>query len=98
MLDTIYERLEEVLNEYVSGMTSRAVLNGALTRCRLTPRSLQAHDLSSLTEEVMVGLRMFCDPANLPNLMMALAELCDREVNDAAAVNTVAVRRWRPSQ
>jgi hypothetical protein len=27
----------------------------------------------------MVGLRLFCPPERLPDLMIELAELCDRE-------------------
>jgi hypothetical protein len=61
----------------------------------LAERTMTAHELDADTlidfvEEVMVGLRLFCPPERLPDLMLELAEYCDRET---ATMNGEASQR-----
>lgn len=76
---TTYEELEGILERYVSRITMSSVLSSVLAQRSLSQHEVDGENIIELVEEVMVGLRLFCDPARLPDLMIELAELCDRE-------------------
>jgi hypothetical protein len=78
-----YERLTGILERYIGRSTMTAMLKTVLDERGVTPESMSAEDLSSVVEEVMIGLRLFCTPSRIPDLMLELAELCDREVATA---------------
>ena len=72
-------RLVPVLERYIAPMTVGSVLKQSLERLHLQPGQVAGANLERLVEEAMVGLRLFCDAARLPELMVELAELCGRE-------------------
>jgi hypothetical protein len=76
---TTYEQLTSVLERHVSRITAMSVLASVLAQCSLAPHDVRGHNIVDVVEKLMVGLRLFCDPTRLPDLMIELAELCDRE-------------------
>lgn len=77
--DTRAGRLMDVLVQYVARLSAAAVLKGSMARLGYVDAELTPEQLERLVAEVMIGLRLFCDPARLPELMVDLAELCERE-------------------
>jgi hypothetical protein len=75
--DTIYQGLVAVLRGYLSQASVTASLDTALEKRGLSPQTLGADELPNVVAEAMVGLRMFCDPARVGDLMMDLAEYCE---------------------
>lgn len=76
-----FERLTRILEHYITRSTAGAMLRTVLMDRRLDPERITADDLALVVEDAMVGLRLFCSPARLPDLMIELAELCDREMS-----------------
>jgi hypothetical protein len=76
---TTYDRLIEILGRYVSQITVTSMVAAVLAERTMLAQELGADTLIDFVEEVMVGLRLFCPPERLPDLMIELAELCDRE-------------------
>jgi len=76
---TTYEQLSAILEHHVSHITVMSMLSSVLAQRSITPYDVRGGNIVEIVEEVMVGLRLFCDPARLPDLMIELAELCDRE-------------------
>jgi len=72
-----YRRIAEVLERYVSKIMVQAVLSRALEERRVTAQSLGPRDVKAVVEHAMVSLRLFCAADRLPDLMLALAEVCD---------------------
>ena len=64
-------RLRSVMQRYISTILVDSVLQ----------RAMQSHagalDLQSLTEDCMIGLRLFVKERDLPNLMLELAEVLE---------------------
>lgn len=88
-----YERLTGILERYISRSTMTAMLKTVMTERGISPESMSAEDLAGVVEEVMIGLRLFCTPSRIPDLMLELAELCDRE----GVADTEEPRSQRPS-
>lgn len=80
MSDTVglYDGLVEVARRYLSEPSVRAAIDKTLERRRLEPNDLATDTLPEVVAEAMVGLRMFCDPEKLGDLMVDLAEYCER--------------------
>lgn len=89
---TTYEELEGILERYVSRITMSSMLSSVLAQRSLSQHDVDGENIIPVVEEVMVGLRLFCDPARLPDLMIELAELCDRET-----LFTFGARSQRPA-
>jgi hypothetical protein len=64
-------RLRSVMQRYISGILVDSVLE----------RAIQAHpgvtDLHTVTEDCMIGLRLFVDERRLPELMVELATVLE---------------------
>jgi hypothetical protein len=75
-----YERLVAVLERYISRSTVSAMLRSVIADREIEPAQMSTSDLVAVVEEVMIGLRLFCTPRRLPDLMIELAELCDAEL------------------
>lgn len=75
-----YERLLAVLERYISRSTVSAMLRSVLADREIDAERMSTADLVAVVEEVMIGLRLFCNPRRLPDLMIELAELCDMEL------------------
>ncbi len=73
------ERLLAVLERYVARLSAAAVVKASIARLGYTGAALSADQLERLVAETMIGLRLFCAPARLPDLMLELAELCELE-------------------
>jgi hypothetical protein len=73
-------QLIAVLERYVTPLTVDSMLRRSLDRIGTTPGGVTPKNLENVVEEVMVGLRLFCEPQRLPELMVELAELCHRTV------------------
>ena len=80
MSDTavLYDGLLEVAKRYLSEPSVRAAIDKTLEDRRLEPHDLATDTLPGVVAEAMVGLRMFCEPEKLGDLMMDLAEYCER--------------------
>lgn len=63
-------RLRSVMQRYISGILVDSVLDRAL-------RGRPGTDLHALTEDCMIGLRLFVNERELPNLMLELAEVLE---------------------
>ncbi|HEY3820634.1 MAG TPA: hypothetical protein VGL81_25885 [Polyangiaceae bacterium] len=74
-------RLISLLERYIAPLTVGSVLKQSLERLHLRPEQVSAAQMERVVEEAMVGLRLFCDAAKLPDLMVELAELCGRETD-----------------
>ncbi|MCC6556310.1 MAG: hypothetical protein IT372_25400 [Polyangiaceae bacterium] len=74
-----YERLTSILERYITRSTAGAMLKNVISDRGLEQERLSAEDLAAVIEDVMIGLRLFCNPGRLPDLMIELAELCDSE-------------------
>lgn len=69
--------MREVLLRYLSPILLDSVLSRALEVRHLSPASLDQQQLAEVAADIMVGLRLFVDEAQLPQLMLELAELVD---------------------
>ncbi len=81
-MSQIHEGLVEVLHRYLSPASVSAALGAALEERGLSPQTLSREQLPFVVAEAMVGLRMFCDPERLGDLMMDLAEYCESSAAD----------------
>ncbi len=72
-----YQRIANVLTGYVSKIMLYAVLTRAMEACKVNADTLHAKDAKAVVEHAMVSLRLFCPEEKLPDLMVALAEVCD---------------------
>jgi hypothetical protein len=54
------------------------MLNTALAQREPNQREIDVNNVMEIVGEVMVGLRLFCDNEKLPDLMLELADFCDR--------------------
>jgi hypothetical protein len=77
-----YEHLTGILERYISRATASAMLKTVLDERGIVPEQMTPEDLIGVVEEVMIGLRLFCNPKRLPDLMIELAELCDSDDED----------------
>lgn len=74
---TAYGGLVAVLRRYLSQASVDASLKTVLGKRGLTPERLSADDLGAVVSEAMVGLRMFCAPERVGDLMLDLADYCE---------------------
>lgn len=79
IMNDMRERLTAILERYVSRITVVSMLTTVLAHRGVSEHYIHADNLVELVEEVMRGLRLFCAPDRLPDLMIELAEFCDRE-------------------
>jgi hypothetical protein len=79
--EEIYFGLVSVLRGYLSAASVRASLDTALKKFGLSARTLGRGELPEVVGEAMIGLRMFCDPARIGDLMVDLAEYCEEVEN-----------------
>jgi hypothetical protein len=66
----------EILRQYVSPILAESTLAQALGARGINAASFGPAHVDAVVEHAMVGLRMFCDAARLPDLMITLAEFC----------------------
>lgn len=82
-LDTT-ERLTALLCVHVPAILVRSTLHASRARLGLAAQgALSPDELDGLVADLMVGLRLFCPPGKLPELMLSLAAFCEDE-RDAA--------------
>ena len=75
---SLHDDVVAILRRYVSEIMLASTLKKSLEECRLGEGDLDVDNLPRVVEQMMVSLRLFCDPDKLPTLMLELAELCDR--------------------
>ena len=80
---SLYEDLVSLLTRHLSEPTVRATIRLALERKGLTDAELGPTELPEVVASAMRGLKMFCDPSALPDLMVDLADFC-HEVEESA--------------
>jgi hypothetical protein len=61
------------LERHISPILVTSVINSALRKRGLTEEALSVDDLEGLVEEAMVGLRLFVDARELPQVMVELS-------------------------
>jgi len=71
-----YAEMLGILRQYVSGILAESTLTQSLAAHGRSPATFGPADADAVVEHAMVGLRLFCDPGRLPDLMIALAEYC----------------------
>ena len=76
---SMHDRLVTILERYISPITVRSVLTGALAQRDPAQREIDVSNVVDVVGEVMIGLRLFCDQEKLADLMLELADFCDRE-------------------
>ena len=84
-MSSTFDELTETLSRYISRITVSSMVDNMLRQRSLSSWDLGSDNIVEFIEDLMVGLRLFCDPARLPDLMIDLAELCDRVLLRAAA-------------
>jgi hypothetical protein len=72
-----YQQVRAVLLAYLSPILLDSVLERGLVARRLSAESLTGAELSELTSDIMVGLRLFVPEDRLPQLMLELAEVLE---------------------
>ena len=74
----VFQGLVAILDRYMSPISTRAILDTVLRNEGLDPNTLQSKDIDTVLQNgVFGGIRMFCDPEKLPEVMVALAEFAD---------------------
>ena len=69
-----FGRLTALLEKYVSRTIVRAVLLNAVARLDVTPHEIRPEHMNQLCEEALLGLKLFCEPNRLPDLMHELEQ------------------------
>jgi len=92
-----YERLLAVLERYISRSTVSTMLKTVLQDRKILPDRMSTSELLVVVEEVMIGLRLFCSPRRLPDLMIELAELCYTELAEQAEEDESDAARPSPA-
>jgi hypothetical protein len=75
------DRLVAILERYVSRITVDSMLANVLAQRAIEHSAIDSENLMDIVGEVMTGLRLFCEPERLPDLMIELAEFCDHETH-----------------
>ena len=68
-------QLIALLERYVAPLTVESMVRRSLDRLQMQVGGVTPRNLERVVEEVMVGLRLFCEERKLPQLMLELAEL-----------------------
>jgi hypothetical protein len=74
-----YVMVRDVLLKYLSPMMVDSVLARALRSRQITPDIVSQAQLEELACDIMVGLRLFVAEDRLPQLMLDLAEVLERQ-------------------
>lgn len=74
----LYDDLADLIARHISRITVMSIMGNTLGHRSMTPSDINAENVVQFIEELMVGLRLFCEPTRLPDLMIELAEFCDR--------------------
>jgi hypothetical protein len=76
--NVVFQGLVAILDRYMSPISTRAILDTVLRNEGLDPDTLQAKDMETIFQNgVFGGIRMFCDPKKLPEVMLELAEFAE---------------------
>ena len=78
----IYSGLVALMSRYLSDSSVEATLGTVLAKKGLTASELNPELLPEVVGDAMLGLRTFCDPERLPQLMLELADFCDEQTVD----------------
>lgn len=70
-----YLRCREVLLRYLSRTSVDIILPRACAECTIEPLAVTADDLPRVVQQLSPGMRLFCKPEQLTNLMLDLADL-----------------------
>jgi len=74
-----YARIRTILLRYLSPILVESVLQKSIQSRNLSPTTLDGVALGELTGDIMVGLRLFVPSERLPQLMLELADVLDRD-------------------
>lgn len=74
--DQFEKQLTTLLEKYISPFNVRAVCSFSSKHCAPGASDLSPQDVEHIVEKVMAGLRLFCPPERLPELMVELAAFC----------------------
>jgi hypothetical protein len=72
-----YTRVRQVLLRYLSGILVDSVLDKAMRTRNAIPTTLTTSLLAEVTGDIMIGLRLFVQEEQLPQLMLELAEILE---------------------
>jgi hypothetical protein len=74
-----YIQLRSLLLRYLSPILVDTVLGQAMFKRSLSEATLTVSELRELAPDIMLGLRLFVAARELPELMVALAEILDMD-------------------
>ena len=78
----LYHDLVAVMSRHLSLASIEATLGTVLAKKGLSASDLDPETLPGVVGEAMLGLRTFCSPDRLPELMLELADFIDRETSE----------------
>ncbi len=74
-----YQQLRQVLIKYLSPVLVDSALERSMNARGLTQLNVETADLSELTSDAMLGLRLFVAESKLAELMLELAEVLEKQ-------------------
>ena len=78
--NALFQELWGVLSHYTSHITTKAILARVMSEEDIDPQTLKATDLERIFQNVVfVSLRLYCDKDEVPNAMVDLSQLMERE-------------------
>lgn len=72
-----YVQLKRALQRYMSEPIVETMLAVALRRAKIAPETLQPRHLENIYQELGHGIRLFCPPEKVPQMMLELAALAE---------------------
>jgi len=76
--NSLYDEVLTIMRRFVSPTMAESALRKAITECGGAPSTLEPAHLTVVIEHAMMALRLFCAPEKLSELMIVLAETCDK--------------------
>ena len=70
-----YERIRSVLLRYQSAHVVDSQLAVACRKAGIAPRAVEPHNVEAILHELSHGIRVFCAPESLGQMMVELAAL-----------------------
>ncbi len=82
---SLYSDLVTIMVRYLSRTSVESTLGVSADRLGISLENLEPREVENLVAQAMIGLRIFCNPDRLPDLMLDLADYCERVVDESEA-------------
>ena len=78
--NALFQDLWGVLSHYTSPIITKAILARVMSEEDIDPQTLESKDLERIFQNVVfISLRLYCEKDELPNAMVDLSQLMERE-------------------